>query len=107
LRSSQVNELLHTLVIGPKPSECARDSLRQICPTTALSSMVPNIEDLAVTLQPKSGARLSSRMVLAPRRKASGITAPLMTLSKCANLLGLQVQSDVAREHSPQGWLGV
>jgi hypothetical protein len=27
----------------------------------------------------------------------------LITLSKCANLLGLQLQSDVAREFSPQG----
>jgi hypothetical protein len=30
-----------------------------------------------------------------------------MTLSKCGNSLGLQVLSVVARESSPQGWLGV
>jgi hypothetical protein len=29
------------------------------------------------------------------------------TKQKCANSLGLQVQSDVAREFSPQGWLEV
>jgi hypothetical protein len=31
----------------------------------------------------------------------------LMKLSKCANLLRLQVQSDVANESSPQVWIGV
>jgi hypothetical protein len=36
-------------------------------------------------------------------RQEIGPTMWVMTLSKCANLLGHQMQSDVAREFSPQG----